>query len=181
MLDRNRDKIIAFDISINSEKIENVVFRRLLNSIIYDNDSNYKLKNKINIIASDGNWNYHKQVKCNYRKIVKVLENKTNNNEISNNEEINNKKRINNKKYKKRKLLKDSNGNIIKIIKEKYYNNFNKDTINQNSLYDNYINNMNYINYNFIDCNIHIIDKAEIRSPSYASLLAITNLLLGKV
>lgn len=181
-------------------------------------------------MASDGNWNYHKLIKCNYRKIVKVLEDKTankeeihntnnnkteiyntnnkqentnnkeeidnnkridsnkknindnnnkeninnnkeidsnnreeiNNNKINNKEEIDNNKINNkNKKYKKRKLLKDNNGNIIKDIKEKYYNNFNKDTINQNSSYDSCINNMNYINYNFIDCNIHIVDKAE--------------------
>ena len=87
------------------------------------------------------------------------------------------------KKDKKGKPIrdKDNNNKVIKTIKEKYYNNFNKDTINQNSSYDSCMNNMNYINYNFIDCNIHIVDKAEIQSPSYASLLAITNLLLGKV
>ena len=50
MLDRNRGKVIAFDISINSEKIENVVFKRLLNSIIYrnsqkDQQKSYKAQN----------------------------------------------------------------------------------------------------------------------------------------
>ena len=47
MLDGNRGKVIKFDISINNKKIENVVFKRLLNSIIYDNDNNYKLKIKL--------------------------------------------------------------------------------------------------------------------------------------
>ena len=90
-----------------------------------------------------------------------INNNNKNNNNNNNNKYNNNKEKTNNKKYKKRKLLKDNNGNIIKDIKEKYYNNFNKDTINQNSSYDSCMNNMNYINYNFIDCNIHIVDKAE--------------------
>ena len=50
------------------------------------------------------------------------------------------------KRYKK-------NNKVIKEVKERYYNGFTKDTINQNSRYDDCMSLMNYMNYNFIDCN----------------------------
>ncbi|GMO66377.1 MAG: hypothetical protein Ta2D_12470 [Rickettsiales bacterium] len=101
---------------------------------MYDNNSNCKLKNKINIIASDGNWNYHKQIKCNYRKIVKIRKDKKD----------------------KRKWSRDDNGNLIRDIKNKYYNGFDENSINQNSSYDSCVNLITYYDYNFIHCNIHI-------------------------
>jgi hypothetical protein len=58
-------------------------------------------KNKINIMVSDGNWNYHKLINCNHRKIVKI------------------------KKDKRGKFLRDKRGNLIKEITEKEYNNNN--------------------------------------------------------
>ena len=58
------------------------------------------------------------------------------------------------KRYKK-------NNKVIKEVKERYYNGFTKDTISQNSRYDDCMSLMNYMNYNFIDCNVHIVDKSE--------------------
>ena len=94
----------------------------MINEVIYSNNSNYKLKNKINVITTDGNWSYTRLIKCNYRKISSL-------------------------KKVKQKIK------IIKETKEKYYNGFTKETINQNSRYDDCMSLMNYMNYNFIDCN----------------------------
>jgi hypothetical protein len=68
-VDRRKNKIVAFRISKNDDKIDSAVCRRLLNDVIYNNNSNYKLKNKINVIITDGNWSYTRLIKCNYRKI----------------------------------------------------------------------------------------------------------------
>lgn len=121
----NRNKIIAHQISKDSDKTENITCRKLLSEVIYDNNTknNYhQERNKINIITSDGNWNYHRIIKCNYRKVVKVI------------------------KDKKGKLIKDNNNkkDKNKIKKETTLKTYN----NIKSKY-------------FIDCDKHIIDKAE--------------------
>ena len=77
------------------------------------------MRSIIDIIASNGNYQYHKMVKCKERKIVKVYKDK-----------------------KTKRLLRDKEGNIIKDIKNEYYN-INKDE----EIY--------------LDCNKHTIDKAE--------------------
>ena len=154
-VDRQRNKISSYQVSIDSNKTEDITCRKLLNDVLYDNDSNYKLKNKINTIASDGNWSYHKIIKCNYRRIVKIKKDKKGKPIKDKDNQIKDKDKDDQIKDK------DNNNKIIKTIKEKYYNNFNETTINQYSSYDSCINNINYMNYNFIDCNKHIIDKAE--------------------
>jgi hypothetical protein len=78
-VDRRKNKIVAFRISKNDDKIDSAVCRRLLNDVIYNNNSNYKLKNKINVITTDGNWSYTRLIKCNYRKISSLKKSKTKN------------------------------------------------------------------------------------------------------
>lgn len=93
----------------------------MLNKVLYDNNTanTYNpIKNQVDIIATDGNWSYHKAIKCNYRKIVKI------------------------KKNSNSKPIKDSNNKVIKTIIKKEY------TQNNKSKYT-------------IDCNQHIVDKAE--------------------
>ena len=51
-MDRRKNKIVAFRISKNDDKIDSAVCRGLLNDVIYNNNSNYKLKNKIKTEAS---------------------------------------------------------------------------------------------------------------------------------
>ena len=73
--------VLAYDISINENKNEDIVCRRLLNKVLFNNniDSyNYRPipNTKINIIASDGNYQYHKIIKCKERKVVKVYKDK---------------------------------------------------------------------------------------------------------
>lgn len=96
----------------------------MINEIIYSNNSNYKLKNKINTITTDGNWSYIRLIKkiSSLKKVkqkIKIV------NETAN--EIKEKVIKKNKRYKK-------NNKVIKEVKEKYYNGFTKETINQNSI-----------------------------------------------
>lgn len=63
-VDRDSGNVLAYDISINENKNEDIVCRRLLNKVLFNNniDSyNYRPipNTKINIIASDGNYQYH--------------------------------------------------------------------------------------------------------------------------
>jgi IS1 family transposase len=72
-------------------------------SISYNNDILGLNRNKIDIITSNGNWNYHKLINCSYRKIVKI------------------------KKDKRGKFLRDEKNNLVKdIIKKEYRNDNNK-------------------------------------------------------
>lgn len=50
-MDRQQNKVITFEVSKDSNKNNNIVCRKLLNQIN---------KNQINIIATDGNYSYHK-------------------------------------------------------------------------------------------------------------------------
>jgi hypothetical protein len=99
-------------VSINSNKNEDIICRKLINRVLNncingdtDNSSSYDNsvlglnRNKIGIITSDGNWNYHRLINCNQRKIVKI------------------------KKDKKGKFLRDEKDNLIKTITEKKYTN----------------------------------------------------------
>jgi hypothetical protein len=88
------------------------------NSVSYNNSALGLNKNNIDVIISDGNWNYHKLINCNHRKIVKV------------------------KKDKRGKFLRDEKNNLIKEIIKKDYRNNNNNNIP-------------------LDCDRHIIDKAE--------------------
>jgi hypothetical protein len=115
-------------VSINSNKNEDIICRKLINRVLNDcangdtddsvsyNNSVFGLnRNKIGIISSDGNWSYHRLVKCNQRKIVKI------------------------KKDKKGKFLRDEKDNLIKETTKREYKN----------------------NKTLLDCDKHIIDKAE--------------------
>ena len=81
-IDRNRNKVVAFELSINSNNNDSIICRRLLNkvrnvdsntyinnnnnsSISNNNIDNKNNKNKeilIDIIATDGNYSYNKVI-----------------------------------------------------------------------------------------------------------------------
>ena len=74
---------------MDSDKNEDIICRKLINkvlndcidgdtddSISYNNNILGLNRNKIDTIISDGNWNYHKLINCNHRKIVKIKKDK---------------------------------------------------------------------------------------------------------
>ncbi|GMO65708.1 MAG: hypothetical protein Ta2D_11930 [Rickettsiales bacterium] len=139
-------------------------------------------QNKINIIASDGNWSYHRIIKCNYRKIVKIRKDDKDKRKWSRDDNGNLIRDIKEKYY-------DSNGNLIRDIKDIEYNNYSSNS-NSSSNYNIEMQYKEYkeygdkdkeynkcndkdtkeIEYNsssntekhyLLDCNKHIVDKAE--------------------
>ena len=80
-IDRNRNKVVVFELSINSNNNDSIICRRLLNKVRnvdsntyinnnnninnIDNKNNKNNKNKeilIDIIATDGNYSYNKVI-----------------------------------------------------------------------------------------------------------------------
>ena len=77
-VDRGRNKVIAFKISKDSNRNDNIICRQLLEEIkgnssnsINNNNNNNNNNNdiiKINIIATDGNYSYDKVINKGYNK-----------------------------------------------------------------------------------------------------------------
>ena len=88
MLDRQQGKVIAYRISIDSDKNDSYYCRELINEVLTDCRDGKQLtynnimygtnRNNINIIATDGNWEYYKVIKCSERKTVKILKDNKN-------------------------------------------------------------------------------------------------------
>lgn len=176
-MDRNKNKVIAYQISKDSNRNDPYHCKQLLNEVIndcsygdiseYDNlmrrDMLGDNRNIINNIITDGNWQYHKQIKCNYRRVVKVIKDKRNRliridrdtkeqiklidyREELSKEENRNKtdeelEKLKEEIREKNKQIKE-NSIILKETKEKIYNKKAKDIY-------------------YLHCANHIVDKAE--------------------
>jgi hypothetical protein len=128
--------------SIDSNRNETVICRRLLNKILNDceggdsSDSQSYAgspRNRIEIIASDGNWSYSSLINCNYRRIVNC-----NYGRIVN---CNYGRIVKIKKDRRGRFLRDRDGKLLREVTEKRYDSGSSPLP--------------------LDCDKHIVDKAE--------------------
>jgi IS1 family transposase len=130
------------------------------NLIIRDTIGNNR--NVINNIITDGNWQYHKQIKCNSRRTVKVIKDKKNKNRLVRlNKDT--KEQIKLVDYKE-ELAKEENKNKTdeELDKLKEETKEKNKQIKENSIILKEIREEDYImDPCLLHCNKHIIDKAE--------------------